>query len=115
MKLTKQQLKRIIKEELQKELLKESASRPRDARVWYKALQEARMALSAVANAIEGAHYIGYFQAVGKDLSKTDPKFWPKTKAAVAKAKQAYDLIAAVEDEYGDYLDSLEAKARGWK
>ena len=44
---------------------------------------------------------------------KLDDDCWPK--AAVAKAKQAYDLIAAVEGEYGDYLDSLEAKARGWK
>ena len=115
MKITEQQLKQIIREEVDKELLAENASRPRDARDWYKALQEARMALWAVANAIKGAQPISYFQAVGKDLSKTDPKFWPKTKAAVAKAKQAYDLIAAVEREYGNYLDSLEAKARGWK
>ena len=95
--------------------LEENATRPRDAADWYKSLQEARMGLKGLADAIKGAQPIGYFQAVGKDLSKTDPKFWPKTKAAVAKAKQAYDLIAAVEREYGDYLTSLEAKARGWE
>tara|TARA_R110000824_G_scaffold399661_1_gene605421 strand:- start:132 stop:512 length:381 start_codon:yes stop_codon:yes gene_type:complete len=108
MKLTKQQLKQIIREEVDKELLAENATRGEDADRWYMRLKDVRKRLAQHLSH-DG---IWYFRMGDKDLSKLDPKFWPKTKAAVAKTKQALGLLTAVEREYGNYLTSLEEKAR---